>query len=285
MTTLDGHSPHFDESRAALDAQRLVRDWSGEAGPFSQLSVVATSASTNSAVAESLRADGQGWPHMSALVAGHQTSGRGRAGRTWETPEGSALTVSIVLRPESPNEATLGWLPLVVGVAAVRALATVGADATLKWPNDIVVPAADAIAGWGPWRKVGGILCEVVGGAVVAGVGLNVSQLRGELPVEHATSLALEGAATDRGELLGALGTEVRAAVDAWSDGSVDMLAREVASVCSTLGQDVTVTVAGAAPVSGRAVGLSGAGGLLVDVGAGGRIEVLAGDVSVRASA
>ena len=226
------------------------------------------------------------WPHFSALIADHQTAGRGRAGREWATPQGAALTVSFVLRPTGVAPAGYGWAPLVVGLAVVRALRDLGAGAYLKWPNDVVVEAgAKDIPGWGRWRKAVGILCEVIPGqqAIVAGIGINVSQSPAELPVPHAASLATLGAPDlDRVRLMRVLSAHLRDAVAAWEGESEHYSIKPaVEEVCATIGWDVVVDVPGGDPVSGRAIGLADGGALRVETSTGVR-EVLAGDLRVR---
>ena len=156
--------------------------------PFSRLVTVRVTGSTNDDLRVALSGpDGRvdpeaarSWPHLSALRARAQTAGRGRAGRTWETPSSGALTVSVVLRPLVPA-ARLEWLPLLTGLAVQRALAPrlegAGQRVRTKWPNDVVALPADApagaparprpvadVPGWGRSRKVAGILCELVPG-------------------------------------------------------------------------------------------------------------------------
>ncbi len=249
---------------------------------------MATSPSTNTALLRAVEAGPDAWPHFSALIADHQTAGRGRAGREWATPQGAALTVSFVLRPTDVAPAAYGLAPLVVGLAVVRALRDVGAGAFLKWPNDVVVEAgAKDIPGWGRWRKAVGILCEVVPSqqAIVAGIGINVSQSPAELPVPHAASLASLGATDlDRVRLMRSLSAHLRDAVSAWEAGSEHYSIKPaIEEVCATIGWDVAVDVPGGTPVTGRAVGLADGGALLVETSTGVR-EVLAGDVRVRRS-
>ncbi|SEJ32885.1 biotin--[acetyl-CoA-carboxylase] ligase [Demequina mangrovi] len=253
-------------------------------GTLSRLMVVPSSPSTNTRLLSLAAGDPEGWPHLSALVADHQTAGRGRAGREWVTPRGAALTVSFVLRPTHVAREDYGWAPLVVGLATVRALRGLGVGAWLKWPNDVVVEAgAREIPGWGRWRKAVGILCETVPGqeAIVAGIGINVSQSTGELPVPHAASLASLGATgLDRVALMRALAGELRGAVALWDAGAHPRA--EVEKVTATLGWDVAVDVPGAAPVAGRAVALTEAGALVVRTVSGDERVVMAGDVRVR---
>lgn len=257
----------------------------GEGRPLSRLDVVPASPSTNTALLAAVAAEPGAWPHCGALVADHQTAGRGRAGRSWATPQGAALTGSFLLRPDVARS-DYGWAPLVVGLAVVRALRRAGVGAYLKWPNDVVVEAgARDIPEWGRWRKCVGILCETVPGhdAIVAGVGINVSQDASELPVPHAASLATLGAASlDRVALLRSVGAELRDAVGQWERGLP--IERDIANACATIGWDVAVDVPGGPPVSGTAVALSDEGGLVVRTAAGEDRVILAGDVRVRRS-
>lgn len=271
-------------SREPLTAAAFP-DMVGPGRPLSRLDVVPSSASTNTALIAAVSKEPDAWGHLSALVADHQTAGRGRAGREWQTPPRAALTVSFVLRP-SARRSEYGWAPLVVGLATVRALRRHGVGAFLKWPNDVVVEhGARDIPEWGRWRKCVGILCEAVPGhdAIVAGVGINVSQSSAELPVPHAASLATLGAATlDRVALLRSLAAELKDAVRGWEDG--EPIADAVLAACATIGWDVVVDAPGGEVVTGTAVGIAPSGGLVVRTASGDR-EVLAGDVRVRRGA
>src|SRR5262252_2879885 len=107
----------------------------------------------------------------------------------WTSPPRAGLTFSVLLRPYGVPAALLGWVPLLTGTAVAAALPAVTAvQPRLKWPNDVLVGDA----------KLGGILAERSGSAVVAGIGLNVTQHQAELP-EGATSLRLEAAAAKEG--------------------------------------------------------------------------------------
>ena len=128
----------------------------------------------------------RGEPDGVVAVADEQSAGRGRLGRTWIAPPGSALLVSVLVRPAAPID-RLHLVTLAAAVAALDALP--GAGAAVKWPNDVVIDD----------RKLAGILAEADGaGAVVVGMGLNV---RGDwFPEElHEVATAVE---IDREELL-----------------------------------------------------------------------------------
>jgi len=148
-----------------------------------RLEVLDATTSTNAVVAERARA---GEPHGLVVVAEEQTQGRGRLDRSWLSPPRAGLTFSMLIRPTGP----LSWVPLLAGVGVAQALRRqCEVDAVLKWPNDVLLVE----------RKVCGLLAEAgpeMDGAVVLGIGLNVTTRRDELPVAEATSLALEGATT-----------------------------------------------------------------------------------------
>ncbi len=130
-----------------------------------------------------------GAPEGTVVVADHQTAGRGRAGRAWTSPPGTALLLTAVLRPSLPAQ-RLAALALVAGVALAEAVeAETGLECWLKWPNDLWL--GDRLAG----RKAGGILVSARLGRsgvehVLLGLGLNVSTPAPSLP-EGATSLAV----------------------------------------------------------------------------------------------
>ncbi len=251
--------------------------------------VVPRAESTSTDLVAAVRDDDAAWPDRSVLVADHQVAGRGRAGRTWTTPPGTALTFSVLLRPQVPLE-RLGWVPLLAGLAVVRALGDAGARASVKWPNDVLVPAPDGLdlPGWGTSRKVAGVLGDLVTApgrtAVVVGIGINVAQQARDLPVESATSLALVlDEAPDRVALLAAvvgrlveLDQRWRAADgDAWAAG----IGAECSAACATLGRPVRVELPGGGVLQGRADALGPDGALEVVDAAGRREAVRAGDV------
>jgi BirA family biotin operon repressor/biotin-[acetyl-CoA-carboxylase] ligase len=272
-----------------FDADRLRSLLLSPTGPLARLEVVDEVASTNTALADELRAAPSLWPQPGLLLAERQTAGRGRSGRTWVTPPGTSLTGTFVVRPSLPPD-SLGWLPLLAGLGVVTALrATTGVRAFLKWPNDIVVDnLAGHVEGWGTWRKLGGILTEVVPladglPAVLVGVGVNVTQRPDELPVPSATSLSLSGARhADRETVLVAivesLARVARRFVAASGDAAASGLAGEVAAACVTLGRDVHVDLPGGTRIDGVARRLDEAGALVVRT-AGEDRTVLAGDV------
>jgi BirA family biotin operon repressor/biotin-[acetyl-CoA-carboxylase] ligase len=204
--------------------------------------------STNAVVAERARS---GEPAGLVVVAEEQTAGRGRLDRAWVSPPRAGLTFSLLLRPVLPP-ARWPWLPLLASVAVARALTSrAGVAAALKWPNDVLVDG----------RKVCGLLAEAVGGALVVGIGLNVTTRASELPHEHTTSLLLEGArTTDRDTLLRAVLREVTGVL-----ADEDAAKAAYRDLCSTVGASVRIELPAGASLEGVADAVDDHGRLVVD--------------------
>ena len=258
------------DPRPPLDPERL-NALVHELGRGLRVEVLEAAASTNAVVAERARA---GAPHGLVVVAEHQTAGRGRLDRAWETPARSSLTFTVLLHPRVPA-AEWPWLPLLAGHAVVVALREAEVPAGLKWPNDVLIGE----------RKVAGILLERVetadGPAAVLGIGLNVSTTTDELPVETATSLTLAtGSAPDRTELLVRLLGRLVDEYDAWQAGGAGRTAALRAAytrACVTLGREVRVELPGGVSRTGVARDIDEGGRLVVDdlvVGAGDVVHV-----------
>ncbi|MFD1542227.1 biotin--[acetyl-CoA-carboxylase] ligase [Nonomuraea guangzhouensis] len=269
-------SRYSDLDRPPLSEAALNRALIRPGSLWTGVRVVESTGSTNADLAQAAK---EGAEEGLVLVAESQLAGRGRLTRTWTAPPRSGLTVSVLLRPEVPI-ARQGWLALLFGVAAasaVRRLAEV--DVRLKWPNDLLIGE----------HKLAGILAERAEDAVVIGMGLNVSLKPAELPVETATSLAIEQAAcVDRDPLLRAVLREVERHYRDWSEagGDADACGLRAAYQASsaTIGRQVRVELPGDRVLVGQATGIDQAGHLQMI--ADGRTHALsAGDVvHVRAS-
>lgn len=258
MTADSARRPPLDEARITAGGV-----------PGLVIEMIAEAPSTNALAIERARA---GMPDGLVVVADHQTAGRGRLDRTWETPAGTALTFSVLLRPMMPAP-EWPWLPLLTGLATAEALTAMGYAAGVKWPNDVMIGE----------RKVAGILVERVdtpdGPAAVVGIGLNTGMSAAELPVPTATSLSLEAGPDDppdRTDVLLAMLAAVRERYDGWQRG--DDVATPYAAACVTVGREVRVDLPDGSVLEGRAVAVDASGRLVVEV-ADERHEVGAGDV------
>lgn len=237
-----------DLDRPPLRARALDRALSGDGW---RVQVLAETDSTNAVVAERARA---GEPAGLVVVAESQTAGRGRLDRSWVSPPRAGLTFSVLLRPDP---ALLAWQSLLGGVAVARAVREVAqVDAVLKWPNDVLVDG----------KKLCGLLAEVpVSGAVVLGIGLNVTTRADELPHAGATSLQLVGAVTvDREPLLKAVLRHLARPADRG----------DYRALCSTIGRRVRLELPDGTAVEGVADDVDTGGRLVV-----GGTAYAAGDV------
>jgi BirA family biotin operon repressor/biotin-[acetyl-CoA-carboxylase] ligase len=257
-------------SREPLDDAALATALTVDSALWRSLEVVPEIGSTNAAL---LAAAADDAPEGTVLVAEHQVTGRGRLDRVWTSPPGAGITVSFLLRPDVPG-ARRGWLPLLTGVALAEAVGEVpGVRASLKWPNDLL--AADG-------AKLAGILAEVGSGAVVVGVGLNVSTRADELP-ETGTSLALAaGRPVDRAAVLLQFLRGFERRYLAWAQTLGDPvssgLARDYLAWCSTVGSHVVVTLPDGSTLEGVAESVDWDGRLVVRT-AEGVVELASGDV------
>ena len=263
-------SASSDPSRVPLDGPALATALTADSALWRSLEVVPEIGSTNAAL---LAAAADDAPEGTVLVAEHQVTGRGRLDRVWTSPPGAGITVSFLLRPDVPS-ARRGWLPLLTGVALTEAVGEVpGVRASLKWPNDLLAAGG---------AKLAGILAEVGSGAVVVGVGLNVSTRGDELP-ETGTSLALAaGRPVDRAAVLLQFLRGFERRYLAWAQTLGDPvssgLARDYLAWCSTVGAQVVVTLPDGSTLEGVAESVDWDGRLVVRT-AEGVVELASGDV------
>ena len=155
----------LDSLRSPLDVATLRDGLVGLGMPWRQLDVVAETGSTNADLLA--RAEAGADIDGSVLLAEHQSAGRGRHGRHWSAPPRTQVAMSIGVAGGSVPRTGWGWLPLATGVALADALAALGVEAGLKWPNDVLVNDG----------KLAGILAEVASPTpvIVLGLGLNVT--------------------------------------------------------------------------------------------------------------
>ncbi|MDU2586818.1 MAG: biotin--[acetyl-CoA-carboxylase] ligase [Corynebacterium sp.] len=270
----------------ALDLERIR---TALADDFTTIDFVEKTGSTNTDLMQATNvADG------TVLLADEQLSGKGRLGRTWTAPAGSQVIFSVLLLPESLEH--LGTLPLAAGLAVTDSIE----GTVLKWPNDVHIDGnklCGILAEAGPvgqafkaapkteLTKVEVGKAEVnkaevnkaevnkaevnkaVGGAapsarVVVGMGINVTLTREDLPIEKATSLALEGRDTDRTELTITVLKNLRRRIAQWENQDPQLL-RDYRAVCSSLGQEVRLETP-SGDVTGHVDGIGEDGRIMV---------------------
>lgn len=259
----------------ALDMDR-IREALAE--DFAVIEYTESTGSTNTDLMQADKvADG------TVLLANEQRAGKGRLGRHWVSPAGSQLIFSVLILPESLDH--LGTLPLAAGLAVTDSVD----GAVLKWPNDVHIDGkklCGILAEAGPVgeafksapktevSKAEVSKAEVAkaeinkaevapktqaatppSARVVVGMGINVTLSREELPIEAATSLALEGRDTDRTELAITVLKNLRRRISQWEKQDPQLMA-DYRTVCSSIGQEVRLE-APAGNVTGTVEGVA----------------------------
>jgi BirA family biotin operon repressor/biotin-[acetyl-CoA-carboxylase] ligase len=235
-----------------------------------------------------------GAPEATLVVADEQTAGRGRLGRAWYSPPGSAIAMSLLLRPQFPPSLAYR-LTLLTGLVAVQAVEQVaGLRVGLKWPNDVVIEQGTGgktqEAGGKrqdePILKLGGILTETsISGQdiefAVVGLGLNVNiDFRGRDDLPEATSLMMQlGHELDRLEILRAL-VERFAARYAILDRD-ERLRADWSARLTTLGRQI-IARRGDESFAGLAEGVDESGMLLIRTDDDTLVRVDVADVTLR---
>ena len=251
-------------------------------------------------------------PHLSVLLAEEQIAGRGRMGRPWSAPKYSQIITSVVLRLQGIPADSIGLLPLLTGMAIAQGVRVASAEvghelpAELKWPNDVLIEG----------RKLAGILVEAAkvdmgtshGGqaspllkeaVVVLGFGVNYDLTKDELPVPHATSIAVEAAhdaIPTREQVIFHILENLARDVERFTTlgGAPESIMGRYRQLSATIGKRVKAFLPGEEFVTGQAVDIDKSGELMIKVEShegqrpisyGQRLTVAAGDVEHLRSA
>ncbi|MGE5249932.1 MAG: biotin--[acetyl-CoA-carboxylase] ligase [Bacteroidota bacterium] len=244
--------------------------------PLGELRYFPTLSSTND---EALAWAAQGAGDLSVVVADEQTAGRGREGRKWFTPPGSALAFSLLMRPTEQEQPYLSRVVGLAALSAAGALRSYSLPVEIKWPNDLLVAG----------RKIAGILIESVwsGEAVdctVIGVGLNV--LRPSVPPPEMLNFPAVSIEELMGETVPPREMILRDILASFIASrprlTSDDLISDWEESLAYRGENVDIIKSASEKVSGRVVGLASDGSLLLDDRRGKRVTVRFGDVRLR---
>ena len=222
----------------------------------------------------------RGAPHGTVLLAGHQTAGHGRLGRSFHSPEGTGIYMSILLRPDClPSR--LMHLTCAVAVAMCDALeAACGFRPGIKWTNDLVFQK----------KKLGGILTELgftADGRVdyaIIGIGINCRQQPEDFPPEIrpiAASLSMVTEKETHCSQVAAAMMEALWQMDKVLLSNRDAILKSYRADCVTIGQDISL-VRGDEIRHGTALDVDENGALVVRFSNGTIQNVNSGEVSVR---
>lgn len=221
----------------------------------------------------------EGCPSGTCILAGKQTDGHGRMGRSFSSPAGMGVYLSCILRPNCKPE-QLMHLTCAAAVAAADAVKdAAGIDCGIKWTNDLVVGT----------KKLGGILTALqidpntgLVSAAILGIGINCLQSKGDFPPElrdMATSLAMHTKRCDPAALAAALIRRLQQ-----MDGQLHERKQIMVSYktrCVTLGKEVS-WMAGDTLYHGTALDLDENGGLVLQLSDGTQKIAAFGEVSIR---
>jgi BirA family biotin operon repressor/biotin-[acetyl-CoA-carboxylase] ligase len=243
-------------------------------GLWTALSGGGETGSTNDDARQLARA---GAPEGSAVLASRQVSGRGRLGRSWESPDGGVY-LSAVLRP-SVAPAEVASLALAVSLGVVRGLERLGARPLLKWPNDVLLDDG----------KLAGVLLEISAESdsvewAVAGVGLNVHRPATGGGAVTAAYLADVAPGVRLAEAAAAQLDGIAEAYAQWRAGGFGALRAAYEERFALTGREVRVSdLMGNVRAQGHVVGVDDDGRLLVRGADGTVVPVVAGEVTLRA--
>jgi BirA family biotin operon repressor/biotin-[acetyl-CoA-carboxylase] ligase len=258
--------PHVPEKPPGIPAERRPEGWPERWHLFGEVT------STNDTV---LAAAEEGEPEGTVHIATSQTRGRGRHGRSWWSPSGAGLWMSVLLRPRV-EAAMAPAIALLAGKAAKDAIEPlVKRPIEIHWPNDLVVDG----------RKLGGILCELrsAGGRywVALGIGINLDFRSHRAPDKLRLPLTdfreAGGTAIEPVELARRLTLAFWPLYNRYREGA--SLASLLGQGAIQVGRRVSIADTGGEPFEGRIAGLESAGQLLVDDGRTLR-TITAGDVT-----
>ena len=212
------------------------------------------------------------------VIADKQTAGKGRLGRSWESPSGTGIWMSLILRPHLlPKDAS--QITLIVGLSLCEAIEEVtGLSTQIKWPNDIIINK----------KKVCGILTEMSAEMegikyIIPGIGINVNMKAFPENLPHATSLAIEGGKEySRKAIITNFLEKFEVDYEQYKkDAHLGKFKERYEKKCINLHQKVKI-LGGNQEIIAEALGITHTGALRIRHEDGTEEEVFSGEVSVR---
>ena len=219
----------------------------------------------------------KGYPTGTTVIAEKQTSGKGRLGRVWNSPVGTGLWFSFLLRPHT-DFSQISGITLAAGLGVCRAVRSfTGLDAEIKWPNDIIIGN----------KKICGILVETAAETdklkyAVVGIGINVNtRVFPDEIKEKATSLIIENkySAINRTKLFKEILFHTEKCIDDYLKNPV--IPNDYKQLCATLGRNISVR-RGKNVINGIASDISESGDLIATDENHNKILINSGEVTVQ---
>ncbi len=210
------------------------------------------------------------------LISEIQTNARGRLGKKWEAPEGG-IWMSTILRPNVPT-VRIGLITLATGVAIAKAIRSLGVDARIKWPNDVLIRG----------NKISGVLTEVNATFneidwIVVGIGIDSNLKLEDFPEDiriGTTTLTEElPAKVDENELIAIFLNEFEKVYDLYKAGEIETILKDWRDLADTIGKYVNITQTGGKITQGYVVGINKEGSLIIEKEDGTLEKIISGEL------
>ena len=210
------------------------------------------------------------------LISEIQTKARGRSGKKWEAPDGG-IWMSLILRPQVPP-ARIGLITLATGVAIAKSIRSLGLDAKIKWPNDVLIHG----------DKISGVLTEVNATFneidwIVVGIGIdsNISLEDFSEDIRPGTTTLTEElpAEIDENELIAIFLNEFEEVYKLYKDGEVEAILKDWRELSDTIGKYVNITQTGGKITQGYVVGINNEGSLIIERQDGVLEKIISGEL------
>lgn len=210
------------------------------------------------------------------LVAEIQTNARGRLGKKWEAPEGG-VWMSLLLRPKVPP-ARIGLITLATGVAIAKTIRSLGVDAKIKWPNDVLIHG----------KKISGVLTEVNATFneidwVVVGIGidsnLKLEDFSEDIRIGTTTLNEELPEKVDENELIAIFLNEFEEVYQLYKDGEIETILKDWRDLSDTIGKYVNITQTGGKITQGYVVGINNEGSLIIERQDGTLEKIISGEL------
>ena len=210
------------------------------------------------------------------LISEIQTKARGRSGKKWEAPDGG-IWMSLILRPQVPP-ARIGLITLATGVAIAKSIRSLGLDAKIKWPNDVLIHG----------DKISGVLTEVNATFneidwIVVGIGIdsNISLEDFSEDIRPGTTTLTEElpAEIDENELIAIFLNEFEEVYKLYKDGEVEAILKDWRELSDTIGKYVNITQTGGKITQGYVVGINNEGSLIIERQDGALEKIISGEL------
>ena len=210
------------------------------------------------------------------LISEIQTKTRGRLGKKWESPEGG-IWMSLILRPKVPP-ARIGLITIATGVAIAKSIRSLGLDAKIKWPNDVLIHG----------DKISGVLTEVNATFneidwVVVGIGIDSNLKLEDFPedIRVGTTTLNEELPTDidENELIAIFLGEFEKVYKLYKDSEIEAILKDWRDLSDTIGKYVNITQTGGKITQGYVVGINNEGSLIIEKQDGSLEKIISGEL------